>query len=137
MKKSTSMTISLFVPLLLLNISSWACTNFLISKGATKDGSTMITYAADSHELYGELYYIAAADHLPGTMFDIFEWDTGKFMGQINQVEHTYAVVGNMNEHQVSIGETTWGGRKELKDPKGIMDIFVPMPIKQEFDSSR
>jgi dipeptidase len=99
-----------------------ACTNYLISKGASKDGSTMITYAADSHDLYGELYFTAAADHLPGAMVDIYEWDTGKFLGQIKQVAHTYSVVGLMNEHQVSIGETTWGGREELKDPKAIVD---------------
>lgn len=99
-----------------------ACTNFLISKGATTDGSTMITYAADSHVLYGELYFTPAADHLPGEMLDIYEWDTGTFLGEIRQIPHTYSVVGNMNEHQVSIGETTWGGRKELRDSSAIMD---------------
>lgn len=129
MSKSLVIIFSLSVILFLINISSFACTNFLISRGATKDGSTMITYAADSHELYGELYYTAAADHLPGTKLDIYEWDTGKFLGQIEQVEHTYTVVGNMNEHQVSIGETTWGGREELKDPKGIMDYGSLMYI--------
>ncbi len=105
------------------------CTNYLITKGATVDGSTMITYAADSHELYGELYFTPAADHLPGAMLDIYEWDSGKFLGRIKQVAHTYAVVGNMNEHQVSIGETTWGGREELKDPKAIMDYGSLMYI--------
>jgi dipeptidase len=106
-----------------------ACTNFLITRGASKDGSTMITYAADSHVLYGELYYTAAADHQPGEMLDIYEWDSGKFLGQIKQVAHTYAVVGNMNEHQVSIGETTWGGREELKDPQAVMDYGSLMYI--------
>ncbi len=99
-----------------------ACTNFLITKGATVDGSTMITYAADSHVLYGELYYTPASDHLPGEMLDIYEWDTGDYLGQIPQVPHTYAVVGLMNEHQVSIGETTFGGRHELRNPEGILD---------------
>jgi dipeptidase len=99
-----------------------ACTNFIISKGATKDGSTMITYAADSHELYGELYYTPARKHPPGTMLDIYEWDTGKYLGQIEQVAETYSVVGLMNEHQVSVGETTWGGREELRDPKATVD---------------
>ncbi|MCU0646127.1 MAG: C69 family dipeptidase [bacterium] len=108
--------------LFLINLPAHSCTNYLISKGASKDGSTMITYAADSHDLYGELYFTAAADHLPGTMVDIYEWDTGKFLGQIKQVAHTYSVIGLMNEHQVSIGETTWGGREELKDPKAIVD---------------
>jgi dipeptidase len=99
-----------------------ACTNYLITKGASADGSTMITYAADSHVLYGELYYLPAQDHMPGSMLDIYEWDTGKYMGKIKQVPHTYSIVGLMNEHQVSVGETTWGGRSELSDPKAIMD---------------
>ena len=105
-----------------INLPVHACTNYLITKGASKDGSTMITYSADSHDLYGELYFTPAAHHQPGTMVDIYEWDTGKFLGQIKQVPHTYSVVGLMNEHQLSIGETTWGGRKELKDPKAIVD---------------
>ncbi len=99
-----------------------ACTNFLISKKASEDGSTMISYAADSHVLYGELYYTPASDHLSNEMLDIYEWDTGKYLGKIKQISHTYSVVGNMNEHQVSIGETTWGGRKELIDTTAIMD---------------
>ncbi len=99
-----------------------ACTNFLITKGATVDGSTMITYAADSHELYGELYFTPAGRHAPGAKLEVYEWDTGKHLGQIAQVAQTYSVVGNMNEHQVAIGETTYGGRKGLVDPKGIVD---------------
>ena len=99
-----------------------ACTNFLITKGASKDGSTMITYAADSHTLYGELYYRPAADYAAGTMMDITEWDTGKPLGKIKQVLHTFSVVGNMNEYQVAIGETTYTGREELQDTTGIMD---------------
>ena len=101
-----------------------ACTNLLVTKGASSDGSTMITYAADSHVLYGELYYHPAADHPQGAMVDIYEWDTGKYLGQIPQVRHTYRVIGNMNEHQVSIGETTFGGREELhkKDTNAILD---------------
>ncbi|MBC8491606.1 MAG: C69 family dipeptidase [Candidatus Marinimicrobia bacterium] len=110
------------ISLLFLSAQIHACTNFLISKGASKDGSTMITFAADSHVLYGELYFTPAADHLPGEMLDIYEWDTGKYLGQIKQVPHTYSVVGNMNEHQISIGETTWGGRSELRDSLAIMD---------------
>ena len=100
-----------------------ACTNFLITKGASADGSTMITYAADSHTLFGELYYQPAMDYPEGTMRDIYEWDTGKFLGRIPQVAHTYSVVGNINEHQVAIGETTFGGRKELSTQENaIMD---------------
>ncbi|MDP2336642.1 MAG: C69 family dipeptidase [Bacteroidota bacterium] len=102
---------------------SFGCTNFLISKGATVDGSTMITYAADSHTLYGELYYQPAQDYPAGAMRDIYEWDTGKFLGRIPQVLHTYSVVGNMNELQVAIGETTYGGREQLFTQSGaIMD---------------
>ncbi len=98
-----------------------ACTNFLITKGASADGSTMITYAADSHTLYGELYYWPAADYPEGTMVNVYEWDSGKFLGKIPQVKHTYQVVGNMNEHQLSIGETTFGGRKELGSQSGAI----------------
>jgi dipeptidase len=102
---------------------SFGCTNFLITKGATVDGSTMITYAADSHTLYGELYYQPAQDYPAGALRDIYEWDTGKFMGRIPQLAHTYSVVGNMNENQVAIGETTYGGREELSKQSGaIMD---------------
>ncbi|MCB2219463.1 MAG: C69 family dipeptidase [Bacteroidetes bacterium] len=100
-----------------------ACTNFLVTKGASTDGSTFISYAADSHVLYGELYHWPAASWPEGTMLDIYEWDTGKFLGQIKQASETYNVVGNMNEHQVSIGETTYGGRSELgRQPGAIMD---------------
>lgn len=100
---------------------NFACTNFLISKGATKDGSTMITYAADSHTLYGELYFWPAADYPVGKLLDVYEWDTGKHMGKIPQVRHTYQVSGNMNENQVAIGETTYGGRKELASQKNAI----------------
>jgi dipeptidase len=99
-----------------------ACTNFIITKGATKDGSVMITYSADSHVLYGELYYWPAKNWPAGTYVDIYEWDTGKYLGKIPQKAHTYSVVGNMNQHQVSIGETTFGGRPELADSTGIID---------------
>ncbi len=107
--------------MLAINIT-FACTNFLVTKGASKDGSTMISYAADSHLLYGELYYRPAADYPDGAMVDIYEWDTGKYLGKIPQVKHTYSVVGNVNEHQLAIGETTYGGRSELHDSTGIID---------------
>jgi dipeptidase len=99
-----------------------ACTNLLVTKGASKDGSTMITYTADSYNLYGELYYFPAAKYPKGAGLDVYEWDTGKFLGRIKQVSETYNVVGNMNEFQVVIGETTFGGRSELVNPKGIID---------------
>jgi dipeptidase len=100
----------------------WSCTNFLVTKGASVDGSTMISYAADSHVLYGELYHRPAADYPAGTLVDVIEWDSGKLLGKIPQVTHTYSVIGNMNEHQLTIGETTYGGREELVNPQAIMD---------------
>ncbi|HSA24412.1 MAG TPA: C69 family dipeptidase, partial [Myxococcota bacterium] len=112
--------------------AAWACTNFLVTRGASADGSTMITYAADSHVLYGELYYTPAADHAPGELRDVIEWDTGKFLGRIPQIPHTYSAVGNINEHQVSVGETTFGGRPELKDPLGGIDYGTLMYIALE-----
>ncbi len=105
-----------------LTVNTYSCTNFLVTKGASVDGSTMITYAADSHVLYGELYHWPAATYSAGTMLKVYEWDTGKFLGEIPQALETYNVVGNMNEHQVSIGETTYGGRSELVDTTGIVD---------------
>ncbi len=100
-----------------------ACTNFLFTKGATRDGSTMITYAADSHTLYGELYYRKAATYPAGTMFQVVDWDSGTPLIMIPQVAQTYSVVGNMNEHQLAIGETTYGGREELaKEIEGGID---------------
>jgi dipeptidase len=122
--KRISITAVMIFALLTINFqTSNGCTNFLITKGATINGSTMITYAADSHTLYGELYFQPAMDYPAGAMRDIYEWDTGKYLGQIAQVSHTYSVVGNMNEHQVAIGETTYGGRHELAhQPGAIMD---------------
>jgi dipeptidase len=109
--------------LLFMGLQSNACTNFLVTKGASTDGSCMISYAADSHLLYGELYYWPAAKYPAGSMLDVYEWDTGKYLGQIKQATETYKVVGNMNEHQVAIGETTYGGRDELGSQAGaIMD---------------
>ncbi|MEN6325349.1 MAG: C69 family dipeptidase [Syntrophomonas sp.] len=99
-----------------------ACTNLLVTKEASADGSTLITYAADSHTLYGFLSYIPARKNLPGTMINIFDWDSGKYLGKIPQVRETYQVVGNINEFQVAIGETTFGGRSELVDPEGVVD---------------
>src|SRR6056297_207175 len=99
-----------------------SCTNFLVTPGASVNGTSMITYAADAHVLYGELYYSPAATYPEGTMLSIYEWDTNKSLGQIKQVRKTYSVVGNMNEHQLAIGETTYGGRGELRDTTGIID---------------
>ncbi len=97
-----------------------ACTNFIITRGASTDGSNMVTYAADSHALYGSLY-----SHVPGKYtpyMDIREWDSGRPLGQIAQVPTTYRTLGNSNEHSLFITETTFGGRPELEDPKGGID---------------
>jgi len=123
MKQKITTILLVSVMIFALNTSTLnACTNFLITKGASATGSTYITYAADSHLLYGELYYWPATDYPEGSWLEVYEWDTGKFLGKIKQVSHTYSVVGNMNEHQVAIGETTYGGRGELRNKKGIMD---------------
>jgi dipeptidase len=122
MKKILFQSLFSAVLLVLSYTTMNACTNFLITKGASADGSCMITYAADSHVLYGELYFWPAADYAEGSMLDVYEWDTGKFLGKIKQVAHTYSVVGNINEHQLAIGETTYGGRNELVNPEGIID---------------
>ncbi|MGM0463507.1 MAG: dipeptidase [Bacteroidota bacterium] len=120
-KTGLILLVSLMIAGLTLPIVN-ACTNFLITRGASEDGSTMITYSADSHVLYGELYYWPERDWEPGSMLEVYEWDTGKFLGEIPQVSHTYNVVGNMNNHQLAIGETTFGGRSELRNPEGIID---------------
>ena len=98
-----------------------ACTSLIAGKKATADGSVIITYAADSHTLYGELYHQPAADHAPGSMRTVTEWDTGKILGQIPEVAHTYRTLGNMNEHGLTIAESTWGGREELAG-SGLID---------------
>ena len=100
----------------------WCCTNFIAGRNATVDGSTLISYAADSYALYGSLTITPARDHRKGSMRKIYDWDTGVYLGQIPEVSHTYRVVGNMNEHQVTIGETTYGGREELRDTTGLID---------------
>ena len=96
-----------------------ACTNLIAGKKASADGSVMVTYAADSHNLYGMLTHTPAAKHAPGEMRKVVEWDTNKPLGEIPQPSETYNVVGNINEHQLAIGESTWGGHKELVDTTG------------------
>lgn len=115
--------ISLFMLFCFLcEIHIFACTNFLVGKYASVDGSTMITYSADSYALFGELYHWPAKKYSQGEMLKVYEWDSGKYLGKIAQASQTYNVVGNMNEYQVTIGETTFGGREELADPDGIID---------------
>ncbi|MBR4994859.1 MAG: C69 family dipeptidase [Alistipes sp.] len=101
---------------------SRACTNFIITRGASTDGSIMVTYAADSHQLYGELYKHNATKYKAGAMMPVHEWDTGKYLGDIPQVAKTHSTVSNMNEHSLIITETTYGGRPELHNPEGLID---------------
>ena len=98
-----------------------ACTGLIATPGATTDGSSLVTYAADSHTLYGELYHKPAADHKKGETRKVVEWDTGKLLGEIPEVAHTYTTIGNMNEHGLAITESTWGGRHELSG-SGLID---------------
>ena len=98
-----------------------ACTNFIVTKGASTDGSVMVTYAADSHQLYGALYKHNGGKQ-KAKMMAVNEWDTGRYLGLIEQLPVTYSTVGNMNEHSLIITETTYGGRHELEDKNGIMD---------------
>ena len=107
---------------MLFPVKGNTCTNLLITKGASKDGSVMITYSADSQNLYGELYYTPGGTFAPGTMLKVFNWDNGRYLGEIAQVPRTYTTVGNMNEHQLIITETTFGGVRELSDRTGLID---------------
>ena len=119
--KSKRLTLSvLFVVAAVAN--ALACTNLIVGKNASADGSTIVSYSADSYGLFGELYHYPAGMHKKGTLIDIHEWDTGKYLGQIEQARQTYNVIGNMNEFQLTIGETTFGGRPELVDTTGIID---------------
>jgi len=111
---------SLLIIALVLPMAALACTNFLVGKEASTDGSTIISYAADSYGMFGFLHFSPATDYPEGAMREVKDWDTGRPQGFIPQVAHTYSVVGNMNEHQVTIGETTWGGREALWDTVGV-----------------
>ena len=107
---------------LISSISADACTNVIITRGASTDGSSIVSYAADSHVLYGELYFHPAAKWKAGAMLPITEWDTYRPTGQIPQVAQTFQTMGNMNQHQLIIAETTWGGREEQVNEDGVMD---------------
>ena len=100
----------------------FACTNMIITRGASVDGSVMITYAADSHIRYGELYHRPAGHHPESATVKLYDRSTAKYLGEVPEVPETYNVIGFMNEYQVAIGETTFGGRSELVDKTGIVD---------------
>ncbi|MBQ8501657.1 MAG: C69 family dipeptidase [Bacteroides sp.] len=119
--KNRRLTTTLLLALAIV-AKSWACTNLIVGKNASADGSTIVSYSADSYGLFGELYHYPAATYKKGTLLDIHEWDTGKYLGQIEQAKQTYNVIGNINEFQLTIAETTFGGRPELVDTTGILD---------------
>ena len=102
--------------------SATACTNFIVGKKASADGSVICCYNADSYGAFMYLYHYPAAKHQPGEMRKIYEWDTNKYLGEIPEAPETYNVIGNINEWQVTIGETTFGGREEMVDSTGIID---------------
>jgi dipeptidase len=111
-------------------IQNYACTNLIVSKGASKDGSVMITYSADSHTRYGAIAFYPAADHKPGDLCEIYHYESGKFLGTIPEVAHTYSVIQFMNENQVAIGETTFGGLDSLgSQPGALLDYGSLMKI--------
>ncbi len=99
-----------------------ACTNIIVGKGASADGSVFVSYNADSYSMYGNIYHHQGGIHAKGEMRKVYDWDSNKYLGEIPQAERTYTVVGQMNEHQVSITETTYGGREELWKTEGLID---------------
>ena len=107
---------------LISTIHSFACTNVIVTKGASADGSVMVTYAADSHQLYGAIDFRPAKTWKDGTLFKVYNWDSGEYMGEIPQIGHTFQMVGNMNQYQLIITETTFGGREDTWGGGGIMD---------------
>lgn len=108
--------------LLTVSTAGTACTNFIVGKKASTDGSVICTYNADDYGMFQNLCHFAAATHPKGAMRQVYDWDTGEYHGEIPEAPVTYNVIGNINEYQVTIGETTYGGRKEMIDPTGLFD---------------
>ena len=103
-------------------IEADACTNFIVGKKASADGSVICSYSADDYGMFQYLCHYPAAKHAKGEMRKVFDWDTNKYHGEIPEAAETYNVIGNINEYQVTIGETTYGGREEMVDSTGIID---------------
>lgn len=113
----------LFLALAALSaVSGMACTNLIVGRKASADGSVMITYSADDYGSYGFLHFYPAADHAAGSMRRLYDYETNNYLGEIPEVAHTYNVIGQVNEHQLSIMETTFGGREGLADTTGLFD---------------
>ena len=123
MNRKAMLAATVILGLLTGGAECFGCSNVLITKGASADGSNMVSYAADSHQLFGELYYLEGAAHPMGSHREIIDWDSNRPLGQIPQAARTFTRVGNINERQLIIGETTYGGREQLYEQKGaIMD---------------
>ncbi len=114
--------ILLLATVMMAGVYALACTNFIVGKKASVDGSVICSYNADSYGAFMWLYHYPAGKHAKGEMRKIYEWDTNKYLGEIPEAEETYNVVGNINEWQVTIGETTYGGREEMVDTTGVID---------------
>ncbi|MBQ8463382.1 MAG: C69 family dipeptidase [Prevotella sp.] len=112
----------LLTMLLAFSAGALACTNFIVGKKASVDGSVICSYSADSYGMFQGLVHYPAAKHPKGTMRKVYDWDTNKYGGEILEAEETYNVIGNINEWQLTIGETTFGGREEMVDTTGIID---------------
>ena len=106
-----------------------ACTSLIVGKKASADGSVIITYNADSYGMFGTLRRFPAAKHPKGAKRRIIDGDTNRYLGEIDEAPETYSVIGNINEHQLAIGETTFGGRHELADPEGVIDYVSLMSL--------
>ena len=121
MKLKSIVAFSIVAAAVLTPAASSACTGLIATPGATADSSSLVTYAADSHTLYGELYHKRGGTHPKGTMRKIVDWDSGRPLGEIPEAPLTYTRIGNMNEHGLAVTESTWGGRHELAG-SGIID---------------
>ena len=112
----------ILLALLTISLKSMACTNLIVGKKASTDGSVMITYSADDYGSFGYLHFYPAGHHQPGTMRALYDYETNNFLGEIPEVPYTYGVIGQINDQQLSIMETTFGGREELVDSTGLLD---------------
>ena len=133
--------ILLLATVMMAGVYALACTNFIVGKKASVDGSVICSYNADSYGAFMWLYHYPAGKHAKGEMRKIYEWDTNKYLGEIPEAEDTYNVVGNINEWQVTIGETTYGGREEMVDTTGIIDygslIYIALQRSKDAREAR
>jgi len=122
LKRMNSKRITTSLLAFAMGIAGFACTNLIVGKKASADGSVMITYSADSYGSYGYLFFYPASDHKAGETRSLYDYETSNYLGEIPEVPHTYNVIGQINEHQLAIMETTFGGREELVDTTGLFD---------------